>query len=73
MSYCRHNDTDSNVYVFPDVAGGYACCMCWLVDGEYHADTAGQMVVHLRDHLRAGHAVPERAFEALEQDIKEGA
>ncbi len=75
MSYCRfHRDwpgiPDSDVYVYEHVDGWFECCMCRLreANDDHCADTPGQMVEHLLEHRRAGHAVPEYALVALVDD-----
>jgi hypothetical protein len=38
---------------------------------SFIARSTGALVVHLRDHVAAGHGVPQRTFEQLEDDRSE--
>ena len=66
MSYARFSDSD--VYVFDVVHGGWTCCGCFLV-GHFNSPTRSGMVAHMRDHEAAGHdtgKVIERLLEEKE-------
>lgn len=50
----------SDVYVYHHVDGGFACCMCRLLEdplGEFRVDTEDEMIAHLHEHVAAGHHV----------------
>ena len=69
MSYVRWSPT-SDVYIYDDVAGGITCCGCFLSDQgpkevSFNCQTWEQMQAHLREHIAAGHAVPEHLMEVL--------
>jgi hypothetical protein len=74
MSIIRWGEQGSNVYVIgcngPDGTGDwYLCCGCGL-GGPVGAYTpnAESMVAHLKEHIKAGHCVPESAIRELETD-----
>jgi hypothetical protein len=54
---------------------GYECCGCRLVDQytQVSFETPREAIEHLKEHLRAGHAVPDRAFERLWEEEREDA
>lgn len=57
MSYARFDPT-SDVYVYESVSlGRFVCFACWLDrrPGTRSFKTRTEMVVHLREHLAAGH------------------
>jgi len=74
MSYARFS-TDSDVYVYASAARGNECASCRFI-----ADTnepplnnvvmvdEDEMIAHLEKHQRAGHLVPNDAFERLRAD-----
>ena len=70
MSYARFEVGVSDVYVYWDVHAGLICCWCDLLEApsplDFRASGYGEMVAHLRKHRNAGHAVPQRAVDALE-------
>ncbi len=66
MSYCRFAWDGSDVYVF-ESSYGIECCGCAL-DGCTTQEPE-EMILHLAQHRRAGHFVPERAILALCEDI----
>lgn len=69
MSYVRWSE-ESDVYVFPDVSGGITCCGCPLQSGGgLNVLTQDDMMVHLIDHLVAGHKVPLYVFERLYNEL----
>jgi hypothetical protein len=77
MSYCRFSDGD--VYMYP-TNKGIECCACKLTRrnanyGLYENklfDTEEEALAHLKEHIKAGHRVPEYAIEMLEKEMKEG-
>lgn len=70
MSYCRFSEAD--VYVFPDVRGYLSCCGCWLDKrGNSAYYSTDDMIAHLREHIAAGHHVPDHVIPALERDREE--
>lgn len=58
---------DSSVYVFKSIYGHLECCGCISGDKWEYRSTA-EMVAHLREHIAAGHQVPDRVIPALERD-----
>ena len=68
MSYCRRNPGKSDVYMYAG-KGGITCCGCDLSDFAIRwFPDAGEAVIHLREHLAAGHLVPNHAIRRLEQE-----
>ena len=64
MSYVRFGENGSQVFVYLHVQGGIECCDCPL--GEcYWAHTAAEMADHLREHLAAGHVVPDGVIDRI--------
>lgn len=65
---------DSDVYVFLSTGGGVECCACCLERGgddlHFRAWSAVEILVHLAEHLDAGHAVPDEAFERIAADAE---
>lgn len=57
MSYARFGAT-SDVYVYAHYAGFVECCGCKLSD-EWAHHSAEAIVAHLKEHVAAGHSVPE--------------
>jgi hypothetical protein len=70
MSYCRFSP-DSNVYMFACIEGGIVCCACSMhpnLFGSYEFATPAEALVHLHEHRAKGHAVPDYAIIALEEE-----
>ena len=77
MSYCRFSDGD--VYLFPDIRGGWTCCACRLnpadTSGLYaflpdtKVFTVGEVRAHLQAHVDAGHDVPDYAITEIDTEI----
>ncbi|ROR97803.1 hypothetical protein EDD28_2412 [Salana multivorans] len=61
MSYARFGPS-SDVYVYGDIAGYVACCGCILSD-QWDFHSAAEIVAHLREHVAAGHNVPENLLD----------
>ena len=57
MSYARFG-RDSDVYVYPDVGGYISCCGCSLSRDWAHYSVES-VVNHMREHVDAGHTVPD--------------
>ena len=75
MSYCRFGDT-SDVYVYFSVEGVYVCCACHLAEepfSNFGCATPDEMIVHLDEHERVGHQVPQHAIDRLMRDVDEEA
>lgn len=68
MSYCRFGEAD--VYVYLHVDGHLCCCWCRLSDDWEHPSTDA-MIAHLREHIAAGHYVPDDVIPELEADRQE--
>jgi predicted small metal-binding protein len=69
MSYCRANNTDSDVYVIKyNVYKVFGCLGCPSL-GAFSCDTEEEMLQHLLEHRSAGHKVPERAINRLKREI----
>jgi hypothetical protein len=71
MSYCRF--TDGDVYMYEHVAGGIYCQLCGLKEiqnCEVWFCNCRDALNHLKEHLKAGHKVPQRALNLLEEQIK---
>lgn len=78
MSYCRFSE-ESEVYVYHSVNGRFICCGCCLMEpvgaGLVHYERSygkrEQLIEHLKKHIAAGHKVPARVFDRLEQEMRE--
>lgn len=71
MSWARLG-SDSDVYVYDDVQYGPTCLWCPLAAGERQSfPSLVALHVHLTEHLRAGHKVPQSALDSLIEDINE--
>jgi hypothetical protein len=76
MSYVRRGP-DSDVYVFQTMQEKYECDFCSLRNGRLlpggHFETAlpSAMIEHLLKHRAEGHAVPDRAIEALRRCVED--
>jgi hypothetical protein len=68
MSYCRFS-SDSDVYLYLSVHGWYGCCACGLAD-DVRLKTAKEAIDHLAEHVAAGDAVPESAFDRLLEEVE---
>ena len=66
------NDKDSDVYVITGKRG-WECCGCSLSEAKWGTlvPTRARMIVHLSEHLGAGHKVPTRAIVQLAKEIEE--
>jgi hypothetical protein len=75
MSYCRFGPK-SDVYVYEDVSFGLRCCGCLLKPDVFGSENfnrdASALIQHLRDHIDAGHKVPEWLIGALERERDAG-
>lgn len=81
MSYCRFSNGD--VYMYPTI-NGIECCACKLTKMKYYEkngitigmhsnvlfDTSEQAMLHLEEHIKAGHSVPKYAIERLKEEEK---
>jgi len=81
MSYVRWSGPngphpyDSALYIYDSYLGGITCCGCLLQDhmvdsfaGEhpdFRVDTHEAMIRHVREHQKAGHAVPDFVIPRL--------
>jgi hypothetical protein len=65
VSYARWS-TDSDVYVYAAVGGGFICEDCPR-DSLHRCATAREMIEHLLGHRAKGDLVPESALEALRE------
>jgi len=81
MSYARFAP-DSDVYVYESSRGGIECQRCRFMQPT-DAIASGprnnavmvdedEMIAHLAKHRKAGHRVPESAFESLRRDRDAG-
>lgn len=67
MSYCRFFYSD--VYLYHCVTNEIVCDGCRLGGGLKSFATRSAAIAHLEEHRRAGHDVPEEAFERLRAEI----
>lgn len=86
MSYARFVEGD--VYVFPSSSGiecldcilpGDLCVLTgfvmqnrWVAKGDTFREQVVHTLVHLAQHERAGHRVPNRAWDMLHTDLLTG-
>ena len=80
MAYSRF--TDSDIYIYSHVGGWIECAACWLneradeyslfsMSEEIYDD--GHLITHVREHIKAGHDVPEGLLlEILSDDDRYG-
>ena len=68
MSYARFT-SDSDVYVFEHVEGGYECCGCILDMSSFRCKTILEMLCHLEYHKNAGHEVPDYCIDQLKSEL----
>lgn len=69
MSYCRRNPGKSDVYLYAPMRGGVTCCGCDLDNDKIlWFRTNVQALVHLREHVAAGHLVPSYAIQRLREE-----
>ena len=74
MSYYQSTDTDSDIHLIDTPNGGLECVGCslsengesFILDDEW---AQWPMTVHLVDHVREGHKVPQRIFDKFEDEI----
>ncbi len=64
MSYCRFREGQSDVYLYHDIDGYYHCCGCKL-SGDARLETLAEALAHLEAHRKAGHKVPQYAFDRV--------
>ncbi len=81
MSYCRFAKEEykigeftipkSDVYVFEHEFGGIVCCGCIFHPNEAYPrfGTYSGMIAHLKEHIKAGHTVPDHVIPTLEKII----
>ncbi len=75
MSYARFSEGD--VYVFGDTDNLLECQGCKLnvpSDSEFHGmfltPSRSAMILHLKEHVAAGHKVPDSAFTTLAEELR---
>ena len=75
MAYSRF--TNSDIYIYPHVAGYIECCACILNEpqDEYSLFSASlaiynddQLREHLDLHARVGHSMPDNLLQEILQD-----
>jgi len=49
---------------------GVGCDHCMMPDNT-RLNTRSEMIMHIEDHIKAGHKVPEYAIERLRQELEE--
>ena len=75
MAYSRFIDSD--IYIYAHVGGWIECAACWLnersdeysllsMSEEIHDD--GHLIAHVREHIKAGHDVPESLLDQILND-----
>ena len=72
MSYCRMSP-DCDVYLFPGESA-WICQGCRLPGTALEVELASLVEArnHLLEHRKAGHKVPQYAFDRLDEEIREG-
>jgi hypothetical protein len=76
MAYARWGWDGSDVYVFLNVSGWIECCSCWMNEPipesafseSFQGRSADEMIAHLREHVAAGHTVPEDLIPDINAD-----
>ena len=85
MSYARWSEGD--VYIYRGTDGMYHCMCCpfmpthkkrlfWTASeiemhGCFSTGSGQEMLKHMKKHQEAGHEVPSRALEQLEEELKD--
>jgi len=80
MSFCRFANSEykigeftipkSDVYVIESDWFGIECCGCRLYpEKRIGYNTYSEMIAHLKEHIRAGHTVPDHVIPLLESII----
>lgn len=78
MSYIRFG-VDSDIYIFDHVNGMVSCCGCFLnrpagetkgFGNSFYTDTLAEMIEHVKEHIAAGHDVPDYVIPLLEEEIE---
>ena len=68
MAYSRFWDSD--IYIYSHVDGYVCCAACWLsseAQSEVIKDDE-HLFIHIEDHLKAGHDIPEMLFYEIVMD-----
>lgn len=69
MSYCRKS-ASSDVYVHAS-AEDIVCYECPLIQKRsYRAEDVAEMLVHLDEHIDAGHKVNRQAIARLQNELR---
>jgi hypothetical protein len=74
MTYARFGCEGSDVYLFdlaPGSAGRFECCGCQMVGSSWITKSAEAFLRHMHEHREAGHTVPDSAFDAFRDDLRE--
>jgi len=74
MSFVRWG-SDSDVYVFVNTESLYfTCCACIMEEesktgfnDDFVCERTSEMIEHLKQHIKEGHNVPDRALESLKE------
>lgn len=76
MSYARFG-YDSDIYVYQSASetDDWVCCGCHLSTptlASQHFSTRQDLLLHLHDHIAAGHKVPPYTTKRLQDEIRTG-
>lgn len=68
VAYVRWSER-SAVYIYDDLNGGITCCGCLLHPDGHSVNTFNHetMIKHVRQHIGAGHKVPDHVIPELEK------
>ena len=69
MSYCRLSESD--IYLYQSIGGGICCDFCPL-NKRGPLATFDEAIAHVREHIAAGHEVPDWVIPDLEADRDRG-
>ena len=77
MAYSRF--TNSDIYIYPSIEGHIECAACILNEpqDEYSLFSMsekiyddGHLIVHIREHIKAGHDIPVRLLADILLDTE---
>lgn len=71
MSYIRFGEDGSNVYMYGSKDDWICCCFCALAEKSQYLKTHQDAMMHLDEHRKHGHIVPEHVYERLRAEDAE--
>jgi hypothetical protein len=59
---------DSDIYIYPHVEGYIYCAACLLSEESEVIENDEHLFLHLHEHFRAGHDIPEMLYYEIIMD-----